>query len=466
MEACDIGVFGLGVMGQNLALNLADHGYRVAGYDSWPEPRQRFAADGQGGERLRGCEDVRAFVAMLKRPRRILLLIQAGEAVDRALAEIAPLLEPGDTLIDGGNEHYRQTERRHSELVQRSLRWLGMGVSGGEEGARHGPSLMPGGDRSSYDDLAPLLAKIAAQADGPCVTYVGPGGSGHYVKMVHNGIEYADMQLIAESYDLLSNLTALSHAELATLFARWNEGELESYLIAITATILQKRDDESGAPLLELVSDVAQMKGTGAWTVEEAARLGVPVPTIAAAVDGRLLSALQRERAEARALRGPLAQLACDESLVQDIQDALYAAKCCAYAQGMALLSAGSSAHGYALRLAEIARIWTGGCIIRARLLQSIKRAYGRAPELSNLLLDGEVQVELAQRQEALRRVVARAALAGVPVPAHASALAYYDTLRRPRLPQRLIQAQRDLFGAHGYERIDRPGKHHSDWTR
>jgi 6-phosphogluconate dehydrogenase len=387
MEACDIGVFGLGVMGQNLALNLADHGYRVAGYDGWPEPRQRFAALARGEPRLCSCDDVPAFVAALARPRRILLLLQAGEVVDRTMAELAPLLEPSDTLIDGGNEHYRHTERRGRELAGRSLRWLGMGVSGGEEGARHGPALMPGGDRGSYDELAPLLTKIAAQANGPCVTYVGPGGSGHYVKMVHNGIEYADMQLIAESYDLLTSLTALSHDDLAALFARWNEGELESYLIAITASILRKRDDESGRPLVESVADVAQMKGTGAWTVEEAARLGVPVPTIAAAVDARLLSGLRRERAEGRALVGPAPLVGPDEDFLPDLRDALYAAKCCAYAQGMALLSAASGAHGYALRLDEIARVWTGGCIIRARFLQTIKGAYARAPQLTNLLL-------------------------------------------------------------------------------
>jgi 6-phosphogluconate dehydrogenase len=339
-----------------------------------------------------------------------------------------------------------------------------MGVSGGEEGARHGPSLMPGGDPSGYEEMAPMLTKIAAQADGPCVTYVGPGGSGHYVKMVHNGIEYGDMQLIAESYDLLKHVSGLGNAELADTFAEWNRGELQSYLIEITSHIFRMRDPEGSGELIDQILDAASMKGTGKWAVQQAAEIASPVPTMASAVDARVLSSDRATRKLAQALPGPT-QSAGDRALVGDVRAALYAAKICAYAQGMAMLRSASEARGWNLRLGELARIWTGGCIIRAQFLGRIKDAFTRDPALRNLLLDASFQAELAQRQDALRRVVARAASVGVPVPAHASALAYYDSLRRARLPQNLTQAQRDYFGAHTYERVDRPGTFHTHWT-
>jgi 6-phosphogluconate dehydrogenase len=457
-----VGMLGLGVMGQNLALNLADKGFSVGGHDAWPEPVDRFVAAGAGAD-IAGYKALGAFVAALERPRRIILLVKAGEVVDHTLATLVPLLEPGDMVIDGGNEFFEHTERRAREMAGRGLRYFGMGVSGGEEGARHGPSLMPGGDRSGYDEMAPMLTKIAAQADGACVTYVGPGGSGHYVKMVHNGIEYGDMQLIAEAYDVLRHLAGLSNAELAATFAEWNRGELESYLIEITADIFAKRDPEGHGELIDAIADRASMKGTGKWAVQQAAELAAPVPTMASAVDARVLSADRATREQARVLPGPRPQ-AGDRSLVAPVRDALYAAKICAYAQGMAMLRAASAARGWELRLAELARIWTGGCIIRAQFLGRVKDAFTRDPALVNLLVDESFRSELAVRQAALRKVVATALSAGIPVPAHASALAYYDTLRRERLPLNLTQAQRDYFGAHTYERIDRPGSFHTRW--
>jgi 6-phosphogluconate dehydrogenase len=465
MSATRMGMLGLGVMGQNLALNLADHGISVAGYDAWPEAVDRFDALAHPGN-VRGYKDLRAFVATLERPRRIIMLVKAGSVVDQTIAAIAPLLEPGDLLIDGGNEFYQNTERRAAELAGRGLRFFGMGVSGGQEGARHGPSLMPGGDRSGYDELAPILTEIAAKADGACVTYVGPGGSGHYVKMVHNGIEYGDMQLIAEAYDLLKNVAGLDNAALADTFDTWNRGELQSFLIEITADIFRVADPElPGAQLVDAIADAASMKGTGKWTVQQAAEIGAPVPSIASAVDARILSSDRAERARTRELPGPATPQGRDRALVDDVRAALYAAKACAYAQGMALLRRASTTNGWQLDLSELARIWTGGCIIRAQFLGRIKEAFLREPGLPNLLLDGAFQRELAERQDAFRRVVALGATLGIPLPAHASALAYYDMLRRERLPQNLTQAQRDYFGAHTYERLDRPGTFHTEWA-
>jgi 6-phosphogluconate dehydrogenase len=466
MSHAHVGMFGLGVMGRNLALNLADHGFRVAAHDVWPQASARFEAQAQGHANVSAHPALDTFVNELERPRRIILLVKAGEVVDQTIAMLAPRLERGDMLIDAGNEFYRNTERRADELARRGLRFFGMGVSGGEEGARHGPSLMPGGDRAGYDELAPMLEKIAARADGACVTYVGPGGSGHYVKMVHNGIEYGDMQLIAESYDVLRSIGGFEHAQLADLFELWNGGELESFLVEISAAIFREQDPDSGGDLLDAIADAASMKGTGKWTVQEAASIAAPVPTIASAVDARVLSSMKRERQLCRALPGPSGSAVRPSELAADVRAALYAAKACVYAQGMALLSSASTVHGWQLDLAEIARIWTGGCIIRARFLAQIKQAFLSAPDLSNLLLDPAVQRDVGARQEALRRMVALGALSGVPMPAHASALAYYDTLRRARLPQSLTQAQRDYFGAHTYERVDRAGTFHTDWSR
>ncbi|MET0343693.1 MAG: NADP-dependent phosphogluconate dehydrogenase [Polyangiales bacterium] len=464
MSTAQVGILGLGVMGQNLALNLAEKGFRVAGTDAWPEPVDRLIAVA-GRFPVTGTKTLADFVATLERPRRIILLVKAGDVVDKTLATLTPLLSEGDLVVDGGNEFFMNTERRASALAQQGLRYFGMGVSGGEEGARHGPSLMPGGDRTGYDTLAPMLTKIAAKADGDCVTYVGPGGSGHYVKMVHNGIEYGDMQLIAEAYDLLKHLGGLDNARLADTFAAWNQGELQSFLIEITADIFRTRDPElPGRDLIDAVRDAASMKGTGKWTVQQAAEIGAPVPTIASAVDARVLSSQREARVRQRVLPGPTPSALGDASLVDDVRAALYAAKACAYAQGMALLRAASEAHAWSLNLSELARIWTGGCIIRARFLGRIKDAYLREPSLPNLLLDADFQAELRDRQAAFRRVVALGVAHGIPLPAHASALAYYDSLRRERLPLNLTQAQRDLFGAHTYERVDRPGTFHSEW--
>jgi 6-phosphogluconate dehydrogenase len=463
MSPQQVGMVGLGVMGQNLALNLAEKGFSVGGYDAWPEAVDRFRAAGAGAD-IAAYKVLAELVAALARPRRIILLVKAGDVVDETLAALTPLLEPGDMVIDGGNEFFERTERRARELAGRGLRYFGMGVSGGEEGARHGASLMPGGDRSGYEELAPMLTKIAAQADGPCVTFVGPGGSGHYVKMVHNGIEYGDMQLIAEAYDLLKHVAGLSNAELADTFAAWNGGELASYLIEITADVLRVRDPEGEGDLIDVIADRASMKGTGKWAVQQAAEVASPVPTMASAVDARVLSADRATREAARGLPGPYTAAGYDRALVEPVRAALYAAKICAYAQGMAMLRATSLARGWSLQLAELARIWTGGCIIRAQFLGRVKEAFTRDPDLVNLLADASFQRELAARHEALRSVVARAVSAGIPVPAHASALAYYDTLRRERLPQSLTQAQRDYFGAHTYERVDRPGSFHTAW--
>ena len=465
MSEAHVGVLGLGVMGQNLSLNLAQRGFSVSGYDAWPGPVDALTA-AAGDASVVGFKELPQFVGSLKRPRRIIMLVKAGEVVDKTIAALKPLLDQGDILIDGGNEFYKNTERRAAELGALGFRYFGMGVSGGQEGARHGPSLMPGGDRTGYDEMASMLVAIAAKADGPCVTYVGPGGAGHYVKMVHNGIEYGDMQLIAESYDVLKNVAGLSNDELADTFDEWNAGELESFLIEITATVFRKKDpDQPGQSLLDFVGDAASMKGTGKWTVQEAAEIGAPVPTVAAAVDARVLSSNKADRQRSARLAGPAFTPKRDPALVSDVRAALYGAKICAYAQGMALLRTASTSYSWSLNLAELARIWTGGCIIRARLLRHIKEAFVHEPSLPNLLLDDWFRREFSERQAAFRRVVALGASAGIALPAHASALNYYDTLRRVRLPTNLTQAQRDYFGAHTYERTDKPGTFHSDWT-
>ena len=465
MSEAHVGVIGLGVMGQNLSLNLAQKGFSVAGYDAWPGPVDAFSA-AAGDASVQGFKELPAFVGSLKRPRRIIMLVKAGDVVDQTIAALKPLLSQGDILIDGGNEFYKNTERRAEALSALGLRYFGMGVSGGQEGARHGPSLMPGGDRTGYDEMASMLVAIAAKADGPCVTYVGPGGSGHYVKMVHNGIEYGDMQLIAESYDILKHVAGLGNEALADTFDEWNAGELESFLIEITATVLRKQDpDQPGKQLIDFVADAASMKGTGKWTVQEAAELGAPVPTVAAAVDARVLSSNKADRQRSARLPGPTFSSQPDTTLVSDVRAALYGAKICAYAQGMSLLRTASTSYGFSLNLSELARIWTGGCIIRARLLRHIKEAFVHEPSLPNLLLDDWFRREFSERQAAFRRVVALGVSAGIALPAHASALNYYDTLRRTRLPTNLTQAQRDYFGAHTYERIDKPGSFHTDWA-
>jgi 6-phosphogluconate dehydrogenase len=472
MGELEIGMVGLGVMGQNLALNIDEKGFSCAGWDAWPEPVDKFVAKGQkeGAKHVQGFKELKDFVASLRRPRRIILLVKAGEVVDKTIASLLPLLDKDDMIVDSGNEYFHNTERRAKELAPKGIRFFGMGVSGGEEGARHGPSMMPGGDRAGYDDMAPILTKIAAQVDGPCVTYCGPGGAGHYVKMVHNGIEYGDMQLIAEAYDVLKNLGGLSNAELADTFAEWNQGDLQSFLIEITANIFRKKDPETGNDLVDMIVDAAAAKGTGKWTVQDAAEIGSPIPVIASSVEARLISADKAGRAvTTKLLAGPAAPKglagAEKKKLIADVRAALYSAKACSYAQGMNLLRSASNIREWGINLGELARIWKGGCIIRAQFLGRIKEAYDRDPNLTNLLIDSGFRKELGERQDGWRSTVAQAVGAGIPVMAMSTALGYYDAIRRERLPANLTQAQRDYFGSHTYERIDKPGSFHTEWT-
>jgi 6-phosphogluconate dehydrogenase len=396
-------------------------------------------------------------------------MVQAGKPVDAVIQQLKPLLQEGDIIIDGGNSWFEDTERRTQELEPIGLRYIGMGVSGGEEGALNGPSLMPGGTRSSYEYLSPIFNKIAAQVDdGPCVTYIGPGGSGHYVKMVHNGIEYGDMQLIAEAYDLLKNVAGLSAAQLHEVFAQWNTtDELNSFLIEITANIFPYVDPDTKIPLVDLIVDAAGQKGTGRWTVQTALELGVAIPTITAAVNARILSSIRDERiAASKVITGPNAKYGGDiAAFVNMVRDALYCSKICSYAQGMALLSTASKTYNWELNLGEMARIWKGGCIIRAGFLNKIKKAFDENPALPNLLLAPEFKQTILDRQAAWREVIVTAAKLGIPVPAFSASLDYFDSYRRDRLPQNLTQAQRDYFGAHTYKRTDKEGSFHTEWV-
>jgi 6-phosphogluconate dehydrogenase len=468
-KLAQFGVIGLGVMGQNLALNIEDHGQCVAVWNLEAEWVERFVAANQG-RRILGNTALEAFVRSLERPRRMLMMIKAGDAVDQMLARIAPLLEEGDILIDGGNSFFKDTQRREAAMRARGLNFFGMGVSGGEEGARNGPSLMPGGDESAYLHVRKTLEDIAAKTiSGPCVTYVGADGAGHFVKMVHNGIEYGDMQLIAEAYDLLRHALGLAAPEIAEVFAQWNRGPLASYLIEISAAILTAIDPETRQPLVDLILDKAGQKGTGKWTAQIALDLGVPIPTISAALDGRALSSMKDERlvASARYARTSSHYPGKRAELIAAIGDALYASKICSYAQGMSLIAAGAREWNWKISLREMARIWKGGCIIRALLLDPIMHAFELAPSLPNLLLDAELQSRVGHALPAWRKVVGAAASLGVPAPAFSASLAYFDAYTAAQLPQNLTQAQRDYFGAHTYQRADRPqaGFVHSDWS-
>ncbi len=465
----DIGIIGLAVMGQNLALNMAGKGFRVSVFNRTTEVTRRFAAERAGQHPIVPCYSLEEFVASLARPRRVMLMVKAGPAVDAVLEGLWPLLEPGDVVIDGGNSHFADTDRRAQRAAAAGFRYLGSGVSGGEMGALQGPSLMPGGDRQGYEAVEPIFLRAAAQTeDGPCCTYVGAGSAGHFVKMVHNGIEYGVMQVLAECYDLMRRGLGLPLPEVQSTFARWNEGELRGYLVEITAEVLRWEDPETGRPLVDVILDRAEQKGTGKWTSQAALDLGVAVPTITAAVDARILSSLKAQRQEAARRLAALAPAAGerDRRLVDDLFGAAYVATVAAYAQGMALLATASAEKGYGLRLDEVARIWKGGCIIRSALLDPIRQALAATPELPNLLLAESLARPLRERVPALRRVVAAATAWGIPVPGLASALAYVDAYRSERLPADLIQAQRDYFGAHGYERVDRPGTFHTDWHR
>jgi len=452
-----IGLIGLAVMGQNLALNIARKGFPISVFNRTYRKTTDFLG-GIDGEPVQGFEALGEFVQSLQRPRRILMMVKAGGPTESTIEQLLPLLDQGDMIIDGGNAHPDDTDRRSAELTAQGFRFVGMGVSGGEEGALNGPSLMPGGPRDAYDELEPILTKIAAQVDdGPCVSYIGPGGAGHFVKMVHNGIEYGDMQLIAEAHDFMGRALGLAPADQAPVFAEWNRGLLDSFLIEITAEILAQKDEETGQAMVDVIMDRAGQKGTGRWTAEQALAYGVPLPTIQAAVEARGLSAKKHERlAAAEILRGPQEPPATTVDL-QAVHDALYAAKICSYAQGMDLLQQASREKGWNLDLSTIARIWKGGCIIRAKFLDRIQEAFRKKSDLENLLLDDELGGFLVEHQSAWRQVVAQACLGGTPVLAMAASLSYYDSYRRARLPQNLTQAQRDLFGAHTFERTDRP---------
>jgi 6-phosphogluconate dehydrogenase len=469
-DKAQFGMVGLAVMGRNLALNVLDHGYRVAGYNRRPELTDGAVAE--SGGKLLPTRSLQELLGTLERPRRIMLMVKAGEPVDEVMEQLRPLLEPGDIVIDGGNSWYEDTQRREKSYAAAGLRFIGMGVSGGEEGARFGPSLMPGGDTQAYAALQPLLEAISAKTDaGPCVTHVGPDGAGHFVKMVHNGIEYADMQLIAEAYDVLARLGGLGAESLAAVFDEWNRGPLESFLIEITAKVFKVRDAKTGRWLVDEVLDQAGQKGTGKWTAIVGLELGVPVPSIAAAIDARVLSSMKTERGRAsRLLRGPDASpwRGDIKDLIGKVHDALFASKIVAYAQGLALIDAASEKYGWAINLREMARIWKGGCIIRARLLDTIMRAYGPDPRIANLLLDDEMRKEVHARQTAWREVVGLAQRHGIPVAGMAASLGYYDAYRSADLPQNLTQAQRDAFGSHTYQRKDDPEGSfvHTDWLR
>lgn len=463
----DIGLIGLAVMGENLALNMKSKGFSVAVYNRTTAKVDEFIA-GKAGKAFGGAHSLADLTAMLKSPRIVMMMVKAGQPVDDMINSLLPHLSDGDILIDGGNSFFEDTRRRTAELAAKGIRYIGMGVSGGEEGALKGPSLMPGGDQAAYEAVAPLFTAIAAQvADGPCCSYVGPDGAGHYVKMVHNGIEYGDMQLICEAYALLSEVAGLSAQELHSVFAEWNQGELDSYLIEITRDIFAVVDEATGRPLVEMILDKAEQKGTGKWTSQSALDLGVPTPTITEAVFARCMSAYKDERVQASALlRGPKAAYQGDkQALIQAVHDALYASKICSYAQGFALLRAASQTYDWNLNFGDMALLWRGGCIIRARFLERIKDAYRQAPNLANLMLDPFFASVLERTQDNWRQVVMLAKQFGVPTPAFSSSLDYFDSYRRATLPANLLQAQRDYFGAHTYERIDKPGKFHTDWV-
>lgn len=455
-------------MGSNLARNLARHGYTVAVHNRTYARTEAFmAAHGEEGAFV-AAESVADFVASLQRPRTVLVMVKAGAATDAVISELTTHLEPGDIVVDGGNTHFTDTMRREEELSARGFHFVGTGVSGGEEGALNGPSIMPGGTREAYDTLGPMLEAISAHVEGtPCCTYIGPNGAGHYVKMVHNGIEYADMQLICEAYDLLRSGLGLSAPEVGEIFARWNTGELESYLIEITAEVLAHTDAATGKPFVDIVADRAGQKGTGRWTVQSALDLGVPITGIAEATMARALSSSTPQREAARALPA-LAEgftITDREAFIEDVRRALYASKVIAYSQGFDQIAAASAEYGWDVDRGACARIWRGGCIIRAHFLDRITEAYQRDPQLPLLISDEFFASALADGVASWRRVVSQAALAGVPVPAFASSLAYYDGVRAERLPAALIQAQRDFFGAHTYQRTDRPGVFHTEWS-
>ena len=471
MSKQQIGVVGMAVMGRNLALNIESRGYSVSIFNRSSSKTDEVIAL-HPDKKLVPTYTVEEFVASLEKPRRILLMVKAGEATDKTIQSLLPYLDKGDILIDGGNTFFKDTMRRNEMLANSGINFIGTGVSGGEEGALKGPAIMPGGQKDAYDLVAPILEEIAAKADdgAPCVTYVGPNGAGHYVKMVHNGIEYGDMQLIAESYDILRRVGGLTVEETAEVFKSWNTGELDSYLIEITADILTKKDPETGKPMVEVIMDTAGNKGTGKWTSQSALDLGVPLPLITESVFARYISTLKEEREiaskELSPIKVPELSNTEKQALIESVRKGLYFSKIMSYAQGFAQMRVASEEFDWNLNYGEIAKIFRAGCIIRAQFLQKITDAFERDPELKNLLLDKYFLYVTESYQEAVREVVVTAVQAGIPVPTFSSALAYYDSYRSEVLPANLIQAQRDYFGAHTYNRVDKPGVFHFEWAQ
>ncbi len=456
-----VGVVGLAVMGENLALNIERNGFSPAVFNRTRAVTEKFLAEKAKGTSILGTFSIEEFVSSLERPRRILLMVKAGAPVDAVIAELTPYLEPGDILIEGGNSFFHDTERRSAEIDKLGFNFVGMGVSGGEVGALWGPSLMPGGPADAYKELEPMLVAISAKSDsGPCVTHIGPGGSGHYVKMVHNGIEYGDMQLIAETYDIMRRALGMTAPEIADVFSRWNTGKLDSFLIEITAQVLRYVDAETGKPLVDVIADEAEQKGTGRWTSQNSYELGTPTPVINAAVNARSLSAMKQKRVQASKVQAP-----DRDTLIDALEDSLYFAKISSYAQGMALLRAASEDYQWGLNLSEIARIWKAGCIIRAKLLDPIMDAFSRDPNLDSMLLDPFFADAINTSQGGIRTALRTALDFGIPTLALSTALAYVDSYRQEFLPANLIQGQRDFFGAHTYKRLDKEGVFHTEWA-
>lgn len=467
MSKQQIGVIGLAVMGKNLALNIESRGFAVSVYNRSREKTDALLEEAKG-KNLVGTYSVEEFVASLETPRKILIMVQAGQGTDDTINTLLPHLDKGDIVIDGGNAYFPDTQRRNKELEAHGIRFIGTGVSGGEEGALKGPAIMPGGQKDAYQLVEPILTAISAKVNGdPCCTYIGPDGAGHYVKMVHNGIEYGDMQLICEAYHLLKDVLGVSTQDLHQIFAEWNKGELDSYLIEITTDIFTKTDPDTGKPMVDVILDSAGQKGTGKWTSQDALNLGIPLSIITESVFSRFLSAMKQERvAASKVLSGPnVTPFEEDRNeFIEAVRQALYASKICSYAQGFAQMRAASEEYNWSLDYGSIAMIFRGGCIIRARFLQNIKDAYDRNPELKNLLLDDYFKGIVENYQSAWRKVVSVAVSRGIPVPAFASALAYYDSYRTERLPANLLQAQRDYFGAHTFKRVDKEGTFHFNW--
>ena len=469
MAQQDFGLIGLAVMGQNLVLNIEEQGFSVAVFNRTAARTKEFMAGEAKGKEIAPTYSIEEFMGALKRPRRIMLMVKAGAPVDEFIESLLPHMERGDLIVDGGNSLFLDTIRRNKMLAEKGFLYIGTGVSGGEEGARHGPSIMPGGQKEAYDLVEPILTKIAAHVDGdPCCTYVGADGAGHYVKMVHNGIEYGDMQLISEAYYIMKHALGMSADELHQVFDEWDQGPLNSYLIEITRDIFARKDEETGQPLVELILDKAGQKGTGKWASQNSLDLGISVPTITEAVFARCISAIKEERvAASKVLSGPDPSYMGDrKQFIEAIRQALYASKICSYAQGFALMKEAGKEYKWDLNFGEIAMIWRGGCIIRAQFLHRITEAYRRNPKLANLMLDPFFKDVLESSQAQWRHVIATATQLGLPIPAFTSALAYFDSYRHERLPANLIQAQRDYFGAHTYERVDKPGTFHTEWTK